>query len=67
MTLVEMVKQSGVSARRIAIKAGVEPGLLSAYMAGKRPNRRNAERVAAALGQSARDVWGQALDSFRTW
>lgn len=67
MKLAELVRGSGESARRIAFRAGIEPGLLSAYVAGKRPNLRNAKRVAAALGKPAREVWGAQLDGFRPW
>ncbi len=43
--------------RAIAIQAGIEPGLFNSYVQGKRPNRRNAERVAEALGVDVRQLF----------
>ena len=49
-TIGRMRRASGTSQVDLAIKAGLQPGLLCRYERGLRPSKRNACRVAAALG-----------------
>jgi lambda repressor-like predicted transcriptional regulator len=56
----------GRSIRSVAFDAGIEPSLVNAYANGKRPNRRNAERVADALGVDVRTLWPDA-DALRSY
>jgi plasmid maintenance system antidote protein VapI len=55
--LQEYLRQTGKSIRGTALAIGVEPHLFNAYVHGKRPNQRNALRVALALGQDVRTLW----------
>lgn len=59
-------QSSGRSMRSLAIEAGIEPGLFNAYVQGKRPNRKNAERVAAVLGITPRKLF-QDFDQLRSY
>ncbi len=62
----ETCKKRGVSERAIAIGAGIEPGLFNAYVHGKRPNRKNAVKVAVALGVEPRKLF-QNFDQLRSY
>ena len=50
-------RRSGRSMRTIAIQAGIEPGLFNSYVQGKRPNQKNAKRVAAALRTNVHELF----------
>lgn len=53
----EHLNRIGKSVRRTALEIGVEPALFDAYAHGKRPNQRNALRVANGLGVDVRTLW----------
>jgi len=53
----EYLKQTGKSMRGTALEIGVEPHLFNSYAHGKRPNQRNAMKVALALGLDVRTLW----------
>jgi hypothetical protein len=53
----EYLWQTGKSMRGTALEIGVEPHLFNSYAHGKRPNQRNAMRVALALGLDVRTLW----------
>jgi hypothetical protein len=55
--LQEYLRQAGKSIRGTALEIGVEPHLFNAYVHGKRPNQRNALRVALALGLDVKTLW----------
>jgi len=55
--LQEYLRQSGKSIRGTALEIGLEPHLFNAYTHGKRPNQRNAMRVALALGLEVKALW----------
>lgn len=55
--LQEYLRQSGKSIRGTALEIGLEPHLFNAYVHGKRPNQRNAMRVALALGLEVKMLW----------
>jgi lambda repressor-like predicted transcriptional regulator len=56
-TLHEHLKKVGKSIRGGALEIGIEPHLMNAYVHGKRPNQRNAMRVATGLGVKVRELW----------
>ena len=70
MTLQDAVltvcRQRRTSMRALALAAGIEPGLFNAYVHGKRPNQRNAERVAAILDMDPRHLF-QDFDQLRPY
>jgi transcriptional regulator with XRE-family HTH domain len=53
----ELRQKTGESMSAVALRAGVEPALLSLVERGKRPCRRTAERIAAALNVKPERVW----------
>jgi hypothetical protein len=55
--LQEHLRKMGKSIRGTALDLGIEPHLLNAYANGKRPNQRNALKVAAGLGVDVRALW----------
>ena len=62
----EHLKQIGKSVRGAALEVGVDPALFDAYASGKRPNQRNALRVANGLGVDVRTLWPD-LDNLRKY
>lgn len=62
----ETREKAGLTMTDLALEAGIEPSLLCLYEKGKRPNRRNAERVAAALGVNPREVFSD-FDELRKY
>jgi len=55
--LQEYLKKSGKSIRGTALEIGLDPQMFNAYVHGKRPNQRNALRIAKGLGVDVRDLW----------
>ena len=55
--LQEHLRRIGKSIRGTALELGIEPQLFSAYVHGKRPNQRNALRIAEGLGVAVRKLW----------
>ena len=51
------LNEIGKSMRGAALELGIEPHLFNAYVHGKRPNQRNAMRVARGLGVEVRTLW----------
>ena len=64
--LAEYLRQAGKSIRGTAFEIGVEPHLLNAYTHGKRPNQRNALKIALALGVDVRTLWPN-FDQLRSY
>lgn len=62
----ELRRKSGESMSAFALRAGIEPALLSLVERGKRPSKRNAERIASALSVKPERIWPD-FDSFREW
>jgi len=60
------LRQAGKSIRGTALEIGIEPHLMNAYVHGKRPNQRNALRVAAGLGIDVRELWPN-FDELRSY
>lgn len=57
---------TGMSMTELAIRANVAPSTLSLVERGKRPSRRTAEKIAAALGMAPHDLW-ENCDELRTY
>ena len=55
--LQEHLRKMGKSIRGTALDLGIEPHLFNAYANGKRPNQRNALKVAAGLGVVGSLAW----------
>ncbi len=65
MTLIrELRKKTGKSLNSFAIEIGLEPALLSLVERGKRPCKRTANRLAAALGIKPEKLFPE-YNSFR--
>ena len=64
--LQEYLRQAGKSIRGTALEIGVEPHLFNAYVHGKRPNQRNALRIALALGMDVKTLWPN-FDQLRSY
>ena len=62
----EHLQATGKSMRRAALELGVEPHLFNAYVHGKRPNQRNARRIAEGLGVDVYTLWPN-FDELRGW
>ena len=48
------------------MEIGIEPHLFNAYVHGKRPNQRNALRIAKGLGVDVRALWPN-FDDLRSY
>ncbi|MEI7900791.1 MAG: helix-turn-helix transcriptional regulator [bacterium] len=48
-----MREEAGLSQVELAVRAGIQPGLLCRYERGVSPSQRNALRLAKALGRDA--------------
>ena len=64
--LKEYLRQTGKSIRGTALEIGIEPHLMNAYVHGKRPNQRNALRIALALGMDVKTLWPN-FDQLRSY
>ena len=49
--------EAGLSQVELAVRAGIQPGLLCRYERGVAPSQRNADRLAKALGVEARPLF----------
>lgn len=56
-TLRKMRLRTGESMSALALRAGLEPALLSLVERGKRPCRRTADKLAAALNVEPERLW----------
>ena len=64
--LKEHLRRIGKSIRGTALEIGIEPHLFNAYVNGKRPNQRNAVRVANGLGVDVYALWPN-FDKLRSY
>ena len=64
--LAEYLRQAGKSIRGTALEIGIEPHLFNAYANNKRPNQRNALKIALALGVDVRTLWPN-FDQLRSY
>ena len=55
--LQEHLRKAGKSIRGTALELGIDPAMFNAYVHGKRPNQRNAMRIAEGLGVDVRELW----------
>ena len=58
--------RQGLSMTALALRANVSPSTLSLVERGKRPSRRTADRIAAALALAPWAVW-KDYDGFRPY
>lgn len=65
MRLREELNKRGWSQRELAYRSGVAFGLLNGHLRGARPCRRNATRIAQALGMDPAELWGPDFETFR--
>lgn len=56
----------GLSMTELALRADVSPATLSLVERGKRPSRRTAERIAAAMGVNPAILW-EDFDGLRPY
>lgn len=56
-SLQEHLRKAGKSIRGTALEIGIDPAMFNAYVHGKRPNQRNALRIAAGLGVAVLELW----------
>lgn len=49
--------EAGLSQVELAVRAGIQPGLLCRYERGVAPSQRNADRLAKALGVEAETLF----------
>ena len=64
--LQEYLRKAGRSIRGTALEIGLDPQLFNAYVHGKRPNQRNALKIAEGLGVAVRELWSN-FDELRPY
>ena len=62
----EIRQETGESLSSVALRAGLEPALLSLVERGKRPNKATALKIAAALGKDPCEIWSEFVH-LREW